>query len=270
MSNGGSEGRTSDGRLASQVQSVDRALLILDLLARHGDLGVTELAGHIGVHKSTAFRLLAVLERHRLVEQLGERGKYRLGFGVVRLAGATTARLDLVREGRETCRRLATELGETINIAVLDTGAAMNISQEQGGGAVTAQNWIGKRTPLHATSSGKVLLAWAADDVVDVVLDGGLAPLTPLTITDAGALRAELDRVRLRGWSSTCSELEIGLNAIAAPIRDVDSSVVGAVSASGPVYRLAEESFPETALAVAAAAREISRRIGFVDGPGSA
>src|SRR3954470_4454935 len=76
------------------VQSVDRALTILGILARLGEAGVTEIAGQLGVHKSTAFRLVATLESHGMVEQNEDRGKYRLGVGVLRLAGATTARLD--------------------------------------------------------------------------------------------------------------------------------------------------------------------------------
>ena len=76
---------------SASVQSVDRALTILEMLAREGEAGVTEIAAELGVHKSTAFRLLATLESHRLVEQDGDRGRYRLGVGNLRLAGATTA-----------------------------------------------------------------------------------------------------------------------------------------------------------------------------------
>src|SRR5512134_398941 len=91
------------------VQSVDRALTILEVLARVGEAGVTEVAAELKVHKSTAFRLVATLEAHRLVEQAGDRGKYRLGVGVLRLAGATTARLDVVQEARSVCRQLAAD-----------------------------------------------------------------------------------------------------------------------------------------------------------------
>ena len=105
MSNGG----------AASVQSVDRALSILEVLARVGTAGVTEIAAELGVHKSTAFRLVATLESHRLVEQTGDRGRYALGVGLLRLAGATTARLDLVQEARPVCRQLAADTGETVN-----------------------------------------------------------------------------------------------------------------------------------------------------------
>lgn len=250
----------------ANIQSVDRALSILDLLAQNEDLGVSEIAGTLGVHKSTAFRLLSVLEAHQLIVQNGNRGKYRLGFGVVRLAGAAISRLDFVRESQDVCRALAAELNETINIAVMDAGAAVNVTQELGGGTVMVHNWLGQRTPLHATSSGKVLLAGQNRAAIDTVIAAGAAEVTPFTITDPDALRAELDRVRLRGWASTTSELEIGLNAVAAPIHGVDGTVIGAVSASGPGYRLTEEIFPAVARRLAAAARGISIRTGFVPG----
>src|SRR5687768_17156379 len=92
---------------SSSVQSVDRAITILEALARSGDAGVTEVAAELGVHKSTAFRLVSTLEAHGLVEQTSERGKYRLGVGLLRLAGATTARLDIVQEARPICKTLA-------------------------------------------------------------------------------------------------------------------------------------------------------------------
>src|SRR3954471_6811344 len=119
-------GDTEAGGGAS-VQSVDRALTILDLLAREGEAGVTDIAADLGVHKSTAFRLLATLEAHRLVEQDGERGRYRLGVGNLRLAGATTARLDLVQEARPVCRQLAADTGETVNITVRSGTSARSL-----------------------------------------------------------------------------------------------------------------------------------------------
>src|SRR4051794_39638158 len=135
----------------AQVQSVDRALTVLDLLAQRGEVGVTDLAAELGVHKSTAFRLVTALERRQLVEQVVDRGKYRLGLGVLRLAAATAGRLDVTKEGQPVCERLAREFGETVNIAILDETSAMNVLQEYGTSAVGSRNWIGQRTPLHAT-----------------------------------------------------------------------------------------------------------------------
>jgi DNA-binding IclR family transcriptional regulator len=145
-------------RAGSAVQSVDRAVSVLEILARVGEAGVTEIAEELDVHKSTAFRLLGVLENRGLVAKAKDRGKYCLGAAVLRLAGAAV-RLDISQEGVPVCRELADEVGETVNVAVLDDDAAVNIMQARGTASVTAQNWLGRRTPLHATSSGKVLLA---------------------------------------------------------------------------------------------------------------
>src|SRR2546430_12426973 len=102
---------------AQSVQSVDRAVRILEILARDGEAGVTEVAGELGVHKSTASRLLAALDRRELVTQDAARGKFRLGVGIVRLAGAASVRLDVVQESRTVCRTLTQQVGETVNLA---------------------------------------------------------------------------------------------------------------------------------------------------------
>lgn len=132
---------------AGAIQSVDRAVSVLEILARHGEVGVTEIADELDVHKSTAFRLLGVLENRGLVSQAQDRGKYFLGAGILRLAGAAAVRLDISQEAAPVCRELADELGETVNIAVLDDDAAVNIMQARGPASVTAQNWLGRRTP---------------------------------------------------------------------------------------------------------------------------
>ncbi|GAB3265492.1 IclR family transcriptional regulator [Kineosporia babensis] len=248
---------------ASQVQSVDRALSVLDLLAKHGELGVTELAAELDVHKSTAFRLVTALDRRDLVQQIGDRGKYRLGLGILRLAAATTGRLEVSHEGREVCERLANELGETVNIAIMEDDAAVNVLQEYGNASVMTRNWIGRRTPLYATSSGKVLLAFADETARKAVLESTLEPLTDNTTTDPQQLLRELDEVARRGWACTSEELEIGLTALAAPIRDGGGRVAAAVSASGPSFRLTPDSFEEVAEKLVAGAAEISSRLGY-------
>ncbi|CAL9394682.1 Transcriptional regulator KdgR [Streptomyces sp. enrichment culture] len=193
---------------ASAVRSVDRAVSVLEMLARLGEAGVTEIAVALKVHKSTAFRLLGVLGNRGLVAQAEDRGKYYLGAGVLRLAGAAAVRLDISREGVPACREPADEPGGTVNIALLDDDTAVNIVQARGTASVTAQNWLGRRTPLHATSSGKVFPAHMPPAVREDVLAGPLHRFTERTITDASVLRGELETVapratppRSRSWS---------------------------------------------------------------------
>jgi len=247
----------------SQVQSVDRAISVLELLARNGESGITEIAGELGVHKSTASRLLSVLEARGLVEQLGERGKYAIGFGIVRLAGAATGRMDLAKLGRQSCQALAETIGETVNLAVADDGVAINISQARGSAAITTQNWTGQRTPLHATSSGKVLLANLPEAERKRLMRRKLEQYTPRTTTDPDTLAAELDRVREDGYAACYEELELGMHAVAVPIHGPGGEVVAALSASGPAYRLSKQRVRQIVRPMIEAAQELSEQLGY-------
>lgn len=250
------------GAGASTVQSVDRAISILEILARTGEAGVTELALELGVHKSTAFRLVAALEKRSLVEQQHGRGKYRLGTGILRLAGATTARLDLIQESRGVSRLLAQQVGETVNIAVLSDGAALYMDQVAGSSALQPHNWVGQRIPLHATSNGKVLLS-GLDPTEAQRQAGELRRYTTHTITSWDALAREIDEVRARGYGLAIDELEIGLTAVAAPIHNSHGEVIASISVSGPTFRIDARRLPQLAAAVVRAAEDVSFRLGW-------
>ncbi len=255
---------TTEGSPDKGVQSVDRALGILELLAHHGELGVTDLATRLGVHKSTASRLVTTLEQHRLVEQSADRGKYRLGVGVLRLAGATTARLDVVQEAKPICRRLAAEAGETVNIAVLADRSALYLDQATGSSSLQSHNWVGQHIPLHATSNGKILLAGLEPDERDRYLDR-LTAYTESTITRRRDLHRELDLVAEQGYAVAVDELEIGLAAVGAPIRNAHGDVIASMSVSGPTFRLKDEEIDRAIELVIDAAAEVSLRLGWGD-----
>jgi len=246
----------------SSVQSVERAVTILEILARTGEAGVTEMAAEIGVHKSTAFRLVSTLEQRGLVEQSEDRGKYRLGVGVLRLAGATTARLDVVQEARPICRKLSADTGETVNIAVLSDRSAFYLDQFAGASALQPHNWVGQHIPLHATSNGKVLLSGLPDDEVAGLLSS-LPAYTDRTITSRKRLRAELEEVRRTGFATAVDELEVGLAAIAAPVRNAHGDVIASLSLSGPTFRLDEARLLELKPLLIEAAAEVSHRLGW-------
>lgn len=251
--------RTSPDQ-ASTVQSVDRAVTILELLALHGEAGITQLARELDVHKSTASRLVSALERRRLVEQVEERGRYRLGVGILTLAGATNARLDLAQEARPLVRRLAAETGETVNLAVLSGGAALYVDQVGGASSLSSYNWVGQHVPIHATSNGKVLVSELAGAELSAAV-GELTAYTPSTITDLARLEAELAEVRERGWALATDELDVGLTALAAPVRDAHGDVVASMSVSGPTFRFGSERVEELVLLLLAATAEVSARV---------
>ncbi|MFS8202293.1 IclR family transcriptional regulator [Streptomyces sp. CWNU-52B] len=256
---------TSDGSRPRDrsVQSVDRAVSILQMLAKHGPSGVTEVADELGVHKSTVFRLLATLESRGMVEQDAERGRYRIGYTVAELAGGVGKVSDLASLSRPICHELAAATGDTVNVAIRDGYDVISIGQAIGS-AIMSIDWVGQRSPMHATSAGKLFMARMPPDEIAELFAKRPKQYTPRTIVDPVRLAAELETVRERGYATTSEEHEIGLAAIAAPIHDLKGQLIAAVSLSGPTFRINEETRPDLAELVLEAGAKISWRRGFV------
>jgi DNA-binding IclR family transcriptional regulator len=248
----------------SAVQSVDRALTVLEILARSGETGVTEIAAELGVHKSTAFRLVSALESRGMVEQVADRGKYRLGYGVLRLAGVASASLDVIRLSRPFAEQLASDLGETVNLTVLWQHEVLYVDQVTSTtSALQMHNWVGRHVPVHCTSNGKALIAWLPKATQLELIGPAPAALTKHTITDIEQLLSQFATIRQRGWSDAIEELEEGLAAVASPIWDRNGAVTAALSLSGPAFRLNGDRLTAAGEAVYAAAMAVSLRLGY-------
>jgi DNA-binding IclR family transcriptional regulator len=247
------------------VQSVSRALRALELIAAEGELGVSDLGRGLGVHKATASRLAATLAAGGLIERDPVSDRYRLGFGLIRLAGAAIAGLDLVRTAHPILENLAQRTRETVNLGVLSGGDVVYVDQVAGTHSIVSVSWVGRGTPLHCTSNGKVLLAWMDEQDRDRLLTAPLARLTDSTIVDPNVLRTQLQEVRARGYAQTLEELEEGLNAVAAPVRRADGRVVAALSVSGPAFRMRPVDLPRVGRLSVEGASSISRRLGHVE-----
>lgn len=247
------------------VQSVDRAVTVLEVLAGQAWSGVTEVARELGTHKSTAFRLLATLERRGMVERHPETQKYRLGFGVVRLAGSVRSEFDLPRFARPVCEDLSETTDEIVTLGVLDGDDVVNIDHVNRSSSLVTVNWEGRRTELHTTANGKILLAYMPEARRERLLAQPLHAATPHTLTDPDELRGHLKRVREQGYAIAREELEVGLHAVAAPVRAADGQVVASISVSGPSYRMPEHQLVDVALHAVRAANEVSLRLGHRD-----
>lgn len=252
---------------SSSVQSVDRAITVLEFLSSRGWSGVTEVANELDIHKSTAYRLLATLRDRGLVEQDSATEKYRLGFGMVLLASTVTGDLDIVRYARPICERLSDETEETVTVTALEGDEAVIIHQSISTSSMMAVDWSGWHTPLHASAAGKVLLAHMPEEQRRHILRKPLEALTEHTVTDGSALRRQLEEVRESGYGYIVEELEVGVTAVGAPIRAADGAVIAAVAVSGPAFRLPAESVPETGELVKKVAAEISHSLGFYGEP---
>ena len=257
MSNG------EEPRDVAVIRSVDRAVAILDLLAQEGWRAGAEVARELGVHRSTALRLLATLERHGLVERDPRTAKYRLGRRLAQLASAVRGEADLRQAGRPVLEDLARTLGETVTLDVLDGDELVPVEQATGSTSVVSVNWLGTRSPAHCTASGKVIMAFAPVPSRARLLEGPLARLTPNTIVDRAELEAQLIAARAAGYARTFEELEVGLNAVAAPVWSATGEVVAALDVSGPAHRLAAEGRPELISRTREAAEDLSHRLGY-------
>jgi DNA-binding IclR family transcriptional regulator len=246
--------------MRNSVQTVDRALQLLQAFETpEQELGVTELAGALGVHKSTASRLAATLAGRGFLERAPGSESFRLGPELGRL-GLLAARGgdDLVEVTRPAMARLAADTGETVNLALLEGDEAVNVAQVDGRHIVGVGSWTGRRTALHCTANGKVLLAFAPG----ARRESRLEAFTARTIASPAALERELRRVRSSGYATAVGELEDGLHAVAVPLFDRAGRCVAALSVSGPAYRLPPEKLAELAERCAGAAAEIESRLG--------
>jgi len=258
-----SNGDDSEARDATLIRSVDRAVAILDLLARDGWSSGAEVARELGVHRSTALRLLATLDRHGLVERDARTSKYRLGRRLVQLASSVRGEVDLRQVARPVCEALARALGETVTLDILDGDEIVPVEQASGSTSVVSVNWLGTRSPVHCTASGKVILAFAPEDVRARLLQGALERRTPRTLIDRAELEAQLAEVRQAGFARTFEELEVGLNAIAAPVRNSGGEVIAAVDVSGPAHRIDPSARAALVSRTVRAAEDLSRRLGY-------
>jgi DNA-binding IclR family transcriptional regulator len=235
----------------------------MEILADDGPQPVAALGARIGVHRSTAFRLLDTLQAHGFVDHRDD-GMYAVGTGVLRVASSVTQRTTLAREAVRVCDEVTAELDETSNIAVLVDGYAVNVAQSTGTNAVAVRDqFIGRHTPAHATSSGKVLLAHAAEDVVKAAT-ARPQRFSEHTIVSAKGIAAELERVRERGWAASLSEWQEDTNAVAVPVFDSHARVIAALSLTAPSFRLAENDLSGLAERLRPHADDLSRRLGHL------
>lgn len=243
------------------TDGADRVVRVLDALATAPDgLGVSTIARTLQVHRSTASRLLATLARGGLVERDTQTRAYRLGARVVGLAAVAVARLPVVSQARPELEALSALTSETANLAILDGNHVVYVDQVTPAHTVVMASWVGRRSPVHASSSGKVLMAWGDPKAKEALLRRRLEPITDRTVTDPGTMRRMLDEARRRGYVASNGELESGLITIAAPVMN-GGRAVAAVSISGPTFRIPARDVPGLGRAVREAAGAVGHRM---------
>lgn len=252
-------------REEGKVGSVLRALRIIECLADGtAEKSLMEVARGVDLHAATTRRLLMTLVAAEFVRQNGETKKYSLGLPLLVISQKLCSRRDLQQIARPYLQELMEKSGETANLAVEDKGEAVYIEQVECRSSLRTANKVGSRAPLYCTAVGKTLLAARSPaEREEFIRLTPLIPLTPRTITDKGKLLRELHRVDLKGLAMDHEEQMMGERCLAAGLRGSTGQVIGAVSISGPVFRLTPLRLRELSHVVAEIAWTISREMGF-------
>lgn len=239
------------------VRAVERALDILMCFTKGSDLGLTEIAGEIGLHKSTVHRLLTTLEEKGFVIRNSATEKYRLGLKIWELSAHLSQNDDPAILLLPQMEQLRDRLGETVSLYLRDGTERLRIQAVQSNQAIRRVAQVGARLPLYVGASSKVLVAYAEEAIVRAVLDG---PDWPAAV-DREAYVAQLEEIRRVGYATSYEEREPGAAAVAAPIFDRSGRIAAALSVSGPVSRLSPQTLVEFAPILIETARDMGMMI---------
>ncbi|MFB4213974.1 IclR family transcriptional regulator [Shouchella sp. JSM 1781072] len=250
--------------LPQLLSSVGSALRILKSFSTYEPVKkITELADELQLAKSTISRLVATLVSEGfLVKDEHSRG-YRLGLSVLTLGGIVTNNLEIHKEAAPVLGKLVNKTGETAHLAILDGINTIYIHKEECHHPVRILTHIGRKNPSYCTSSGKILLAYNDESLIEQTIQNGLQPYTKYSITDPDQLKAELALVKRQQYAVSTEELTVGTKSLAAPIRDHTGQVVCAITIVGPIQRMNDYNLPEMAKRVIEAGKEASQRLGY-------
>jgi IclR family acetate operon transcriptional repressor len=230
-------------------------------------LGVTRIARELELSKAVVHRILQSLAGRDLVALDPATREYRLGAAAAALGARALRDSDLRSAALPLLRKLRDEIGETVTLSTLVPHGRVYLDQVRGTHEITMTVEPGRRFPIHAGSSGKCMLAHAEPAVIEAVLAEPLEQLTPATIVDPDALRAELTRIRQSGYAASAGERQADAGSVAAPVFGLSGEVVGAISACGPRYRVTDEFVAAVAPHVVAVAAQVSRRLSGIPAP---
>ncbi len=251
----------------NRLSSVSNAARLLKAFtSANPTWGVSDLARHAGVNKSTVHRILSTLTDEGLLEQDPDSGRYRVGLVMFDLAAAVPTQRGLHEAVLSPMTDLRNTTGETVHVAVLDGREVVYVERLDSPNTLRLFAEIGRRNDAHCTSTGKVLLAFSPPDRRQQLLKNWELPArTDHTITSIERLAAELDEIRRTGHAVNRHESEIGVTSIAAPIKDQGAVTVAAISVAGPSERI-DSARTQFTNAVVDAAMTASRRLGYGGG----
>lgn len=247
------------------VQSVDRAMLILDHLKESPKgLGVTELSKRLVVAKSTVHRLLSTLEKHRYVKKVNNDGVYQLGLKFLEMNETVIENLDIVELAHPILEKLTNKVSDITHLAMLENFELIYIDKVENKSIIRIYSQTGKRGPLHCTGVGKAIAAYFSEHKLELFLNRTeLKKFTQSTFTSKEAFKNELKKIRVEGYSIDNEEHEEGIRCVAVPVFDHLGEVNYAISVTGTINRMTNQHVEEIIPLLKESAYEISQQIGY-------
>jgi IclR family KDG regulon transcriptional repressor len=250
--------------MEGMVRSVVLITGVMEALADEKQLGVSELAARLGIHKSTVYRFLSSLQQLGYVRQNAVNEKYSLSYKILDLAGRILSSIDVRQAARPIMEQISDKTRETVHLATLEQDEVIYIDKIDSSQPLRMHSYIGQKIPIHASALGKVLLAWGPNHILgDLLEKGNLRRFTDTSITDPEALREEIQKIRNQGYAEDREESVPGVRCVAAPIRNSDGLAVAAISISLPSLRFDRVNMPALQKMVCRGALEISQQMGF-------
>ena len=247
------------------IQSVDRALTLIDKISEMPETGASlnELAGELGIDRSSVFRLLSTLSRYDVIRQVEGSKKYKLGYGIYTYAGRLRVQEKLTDAAAPFLDRLVERTGENAHLAVRTRSLAVFIDRKISGSTLTANTNIGDAEELYCTAVGKSLISSMSREEIEALLPAGsMVRYTENTLAGVDQLMDELALIRRRGWAVDNEEFEYNIVCLAAPVYNFENKIEAAVGISGPKIRL-KDRIEEVGEIVGHTALELSRQLGW-------
>lgn len=248
------------------VATLEKALKILDAIARERCMGVRELARSLEMSPASVSRILGTLLKYRMVEKDRRTGKFRLGMHILELSSCLLRNLELKERAWPIMEWVAQETGETVNLMVLDetTGEGIYVAVIESANDFRMAPYVGKREVLHCTGVGKAILAFLPEETAkDIIKKVGLPRFTSNTIVTPAELWVHLEQVRRQGYAIDNAESMEGIFCIGAPIFDHEGRVAAGISISSPAVRVDEATVEIFSKLIREAAARISQAIGY-------
>lgn len=249
----------------TNVQSVDRALTLLEVLSDHEDgLGITEISTKIELHKSTVHRLLGTLINKGYVQKISSGNKYKLTMKLFELGRKTVDKIDVIKISRPYLESLRNDIKEVVHLVVRDGTDIVYVDKVESENTIRMHSSIGKRSPMYCTSVGKALMAHMSDEEIENIWnESKIVKFTEYTITNLEDMKIEIEKIRSQGFSVDEQENEMGVRCVGAAILDYTGSPVAAISVSGPTNRVTKEKVEEIGRIAIEISGKISYELGY-------